>query len=489
MNVCRVLRDYFNYDVRYVMNVTDVDDKIVLRAHEQRAKEVLRVAEPFREYSDEINHLAKQLEDFIQSGGKDLKAIDDICRMICERLPANQVSNDMGALGDDWDPKKAARSVAQEYEDEFVKDMWRLNVETPDVMPRVSEHMETIVSFIESIVERGFGYQVGTSVYFDVEAFDACDKHAYGKLRPNAKSMQEEAMEGEGVLGESQAREKKSKSDFALWKGSKEGEPAWDSPWGPGRPGWHIECSAMCSSFLGSRVEMNAGGSDLEFPHHENQVAQAEAYWGTPSWASSFVHAGHLHISGLKMSKSLKNFVTIDAALKKHSWRELRMLFLLSQWSKPMEITPLEDGTIRQMEMPKAFLSTFDNFMDNCNFFLRDGAYSPSDPQVWTSHEHTLERALSEKRSSVHNALADNVQTPLALSELRDLVHSANNYMNVWVVFQCALFFLFSCLNSLFSLVGSRRRRRKATISRKCCFAVVSNLLRASCPFLVLSER
>ena len=157
-------------------------------------------------------------------------------------------------------------------------------------------------------------------------------------------------MDGEGALA-ADASDKRCSSDFVLWKRSKEGEPSWASPWGSGRPGWHIECSVMCSDILGGAVDINCGGVDLAFPHHENQLAQSEAYWGTQQWVNFFLHTGaraaprvrlrcgstrpgrlaltsvplgHLHIEGLKMSKSLKNFVTIRAALKKYSARQLR---------------------------------------------------------------------------------------------------------------------------------------------------------------------
>ncbi len=137
----------------------------------------------------------------------------------------------------------------------------------------------------------------------------------YGKLRDTAFTDTAEAMDGEGALAGGPA-EKRNIADFVLWKKSKPGEPRWSSPWGEGRPGWHIECSAMCSDILGGAVDINGGGIDLAFPHHENQLAQSEAYWGTKQWVNFFLHTGHLHINGLKMSKSLKNFITIQAALK-----------------------------------------------------------------------------------------------------------------------------------------------------------------------------
>ena len=160
-------------------------------------------------------------------------------------------------------------------------------------------------------------------------AFAASPCHRYGKLNAAALADVALAMDGEGALSSTEASEKRCPSDFVLWKRGKGGEPAWPSPWGPGRPGWHIECSVMCSDVLGGAVDINCGGVDLAFPHHENQLAQSEAFWGTPQWVNFFLHTGHLHIGGLKMSKSLKNFITIRAALANYSARALRCVALM----------------------------------------------------------------------------------------------------------------------------------------------------------------
>lgn len=131
--------------------------------------------------------------------------------------------------------------------------------------------------------------------------------------------------------------EKRSPTDFALWKKSKSGEPAWDSPWGKGRPGWHIECSAMASTICGKTLDIHTGGVDLKFPHHDNEMAQSEAHFGTSEWVKYFLHSGHLTIAGCKMSKSLKNFVTIQDALSKYSARQLRFAFLLHAWRDTLD--------------------------------------------------------------------------------------------------------------------------------------------------------
>lgn len=126
--------------------------------------------------------------------------------------------------------------------------------------------------------------------------------------------------------------EKRSARDFALWKRSKPGEPSWPSPWSAGRPGWHIECSVMASAILGERADIHSGGIDLKFPHHDNEIAQTEAYYDSDNWINYFLHSGHLTISGCKMSKSLKNFITIKEALNRNTARQLRIAFLLHAW-------------------------------------------------------------------------------------------------------------------------------------------------------------
>ncbi len=153
---------------------------------------------------------------------------------------------------------------------------------------------------------------------------------------PEAFGDSKALAEGEGELSD-EKQEKLNPTDFALWKLSKPGEPAWDSPWGRGRPGWHIECSAMAGAIFGSQIDMHSGGIDLKFPHHDNEIAQSESAFCNDNWVNFFVHSGHLHIQGCKMSKSLKNFITIKEALQKYSSRQIRILFLLHSWKDTLD--------------------------------------------------------------------------------------------------------------------------------------------------------
>lgn len=187
--------------------------------------------------------------------------------------------------------------------------MKELNVMSPNLVTRVSEYIPEIVSYIETIVQNGYAYQSSDgSVYFDVKKFEL-DGYQYCKLNPGAYKSDGNSQEDETT--------KRSKADFALWKSNKPGDPFWESPWGKGRPGWHIECSAMIQAALDKdqKLDIHSGGFDLKFPHHDNEIAQGEAHDCKQDWVKYFIHVAPLNIKGLKMSKSLKNFITIEEAL------------------------------------------------------------------------------------------------------------------------------------------------------------------------------
>ena len=205
--------------------------------------------------------------------------------------------------------QKIYKEFSQYWEQDYFKDMDRLLIKRPDVLTRVTEYVPEIVEYCETIIKNGFAYESNGSVYFDTVKFNSSG-HDYAKLAPWAANNLKLLEEGEGELGDCTGKRKPS--DFALWKASKAGEPFWDSPWGKGRPGWHIECSVMASCILGSNMDIHCGGVDLAFPHHDNELAQSEAYFGCKQWVNYFLHSGHLHIENLKMSKSLKNFLTIN---------------------------------------------------------------------------------------------------------------------------------------------------------------------------------
>lgn len=236
--------------------------------------------------------------------------------------------------------------LTERFEERFMDDVRALNCLDPEEITRVTEYGTQIVDFVQKVQNNGFAYVTSDgSVYFDIEAFEKAH-NTYARLEPWNRNDKDLQADGEGALTK-KTSEKRSEADFALWKSSKPGEPSWPSPWGKGRPGWHIECSAMASDKLGSRLDIHSGGIDLAFPHHDNELAQSEAYWTHSDhkhqhqWVNYFMHMGHLSIQGSKMSKSLKNFTTIREALGRGDWtpRGLRIAFLLGGWKEGIEIT------------------------------------------------------------------------------------------------------------------------------------------------------
>ena len=266
------------------------------------------------------------------------KDLDDILLPYLDRLYGSTI---------DASDHSIFTRLTTKFETHFMEDVRALNCLDPDQMTRVTEYGPQIVEFVKIVVDHGFAYVTADgSVYFDIDAFESAGNH-YARLEPWNRNDKELQADGEGSLTK-KTSEKKSDADFALWKSSKPGEPSWPSPWGNGRPGWHIECSAMACDKLGSKLDIHSGGIDLAFPHHDNELAQSEAYWinrecdqRQHQWVNYFMHMGHLSIQGSKMSKSLKNFITIREALGRGDWtpRGLRIIFLLGGWKDGIEIT------------------------------------------------------------------------------------------------------------------------------------------------------
>lgn len=291
--------------------------------------------------------------------------------------------------------------------------MKNLNVELPDVITRVSEFVPEIVKYIEKIIENGYAYESNGSVYFDVMKFNDGTNHTYAKLEPTSVSDPDKQKEGEGVLTDTETKDKKNNFDFALWKKSKVNEPEWDSPWGKGRPGWHIECSVMASEFFKEYpIDIHSGGIDLRFPHHDNEVAQAEAYYDCNNWIKYFLHTGHLHIEGRKMAKSLKNFITIKHILTQYNARQIRFLFLLHNWESLMNYSTAKS-------MPEAIEKErqFSEFFKNAKAILRICDIEKTE-QKWNVRDYNLQNILNLNRNKIYERLADNFDTPSAVNHL-----------------------------------------------------------------------
>ncbi len=229
---------------------------------------------------------------------------------------------------------KTWKEIAEKYTDEYIKDMARLGVERPDIEPKATEHIQAIIDLVQRLVARGLAYESGGDVFFSVRKFKG-----YGKL---SKKTIDDMLSGARVdVNELKA----DPLDFVLWKASKPGEPAWDSPWGMGRPGWHIECSAMSMLHLGETFDIHAGGMDLQFPHHENEIAQAEGATGKP-FVRYWMHNGFVNVNREKMSKSLGNFFTIKEILDSYDPEVIRFFLLSTHYRNPIDFSDqsLQDG-------------------------------------------------------------------------------------------------------------------------------------------------
>ncbi|HDQ26584.1 MAG TPA: cysteine--tRNA ligase [bacterium] len=217
--------------------------------------------------------------------------------------------------------------VAEKYTAAYFEDCEKLNISRPDRSPRATEEIPAMIEIIQKLTEAGRAYTAENGVYFSVESFEG-----YGKL---SGKRTDELMEGARVDVD---EGKRNPLDFALWKFSKPGEPSWESPWGKGRPGWHIECSAMSSRYLGATFDIHGGGADLIFPHHENEIAQSEAASGKP-FVNYWMHAGYLNIKGEKMSKSKGNFLLVRDILKEYKAEVIRMFILSAHYRGPLDFS------------------------------------------------------------------------------------------------------------------------------------------------------
>ena len=333
--VYRALR-HMGYEVTYVRNFTDVDDKIIKRANERAC-----------------------------------------------------------TCGD----------LTSQYIDEFYADVDALDCARPTVEPRVTGYMPQIIELIEKIVANGHGYVSDGDVYFDIDSFPQ-----YGKL---SGRVIEDMRAGASERVSDDDGKKRNPLDFALWKASKPGEPEWDSPWGKGRPGWHIECSAMSVQNLGAPFDIHGGGKDLIFPHHENEVAQSEAGYGG-EFARYWLHNGFVNVDNEKMSKSLGNFFTIRDVLARFHPQVLRYFLLVTHYRSPINFSDkaLEEATRRVIYVYET-LEKIDKAL----------AGHPEPPAGAELHEPELVGGLL---TAFNEAMADDFNTPKALGALSDVMRFAN---------------------------------------------------------------
>ncbi|WP_438314064.1 cysteine--tRNA ligase [Candidatus Caldatribacterium sp. SIUC1] len=302
------------------------------------------------------------------------------------------------------DPKE----VAEQYIAEYWHDAEALRVRRATVHPRATDHIPEIIALIRKLEEKGFTYVVDGDVLFDVSRFPH-----YGKL---SRKRIEELQEGARV----EARyAKRNPADFVLWKSAKPGEPFWESPWGKGRPGWHIECSAMAMKYLGETLDIHAGGVDLIFPHHENEIAQSEAATGKP-FVRYFLHNGYVNIHAEKMSKSLGNIITVRELTKRYNPKALRLALFGTHYRNPINI----DEAL--LESSAQFLERTKNFLRNFAFIRRKVRENPR----WQAEREGDVVGEVERFSSLFfRALADDFNTPQALGVLGDFMRFGNQYL------------------------------------------------------------
>lgn len=330
--------EYKNYDVNYVSNFTDVDDKIIKKANEEGV---------------------------------------------------------------------TAEEISQRYIAECKKDMDGMNIEPATKNPLATEEIDGMISMIETLIEKGYAYEKNGTVYYRTRKFKD-----YGKL--SHKNLDDLQSGGRALLVSGED-EKEDSLDFVLWKPKKEGEPAWVSPWGEGRPGWHIECSEMSKKYLGEQIDIHAGGEDLIFPHHENEIAQSEAANGK-EFSRYWMHNGFLNIDNRKMSKSLGNFFTVREISEKYDLQVLRFFMLSAHYRSPLNFSA------DLMEASKNGLERIVNAADNLKFLMKNAK-----AENMTEAEKELAAKTDAFVADFERAMDDDFNTADAVAAIFDLVKFINS--------------------------------------------------------------
>ncbi|MBT4485309.1 MAG: cysteine--tRNA ligase [Candidatus Latescibacteria bacterium] len=337
-DVFRRYLEYSGYEVNYIVNITDIDDKIINRAIEE---------------------------------GVDFK--DITCK----------------------------------YTDAFYEDCEKLGIRPATVHPRATEFIDDMQKLILRLLENGHAYEIDGDVYFDIKSFNG-----YGKL--SGRDI-EQMQAGARVDVNDQ---KKNPFDFALWKAAKPGEPSWDSPWGQGRPGWHIECSVMAMHYAGDTLDIHAGGQDLIFPHHENEIAQSEAATGKP-FTKYWLHNGFLDIEGKKMSKSLGNFLIINDILKKYESAAIRVFFLLKHYRSPIDFSE------ERIQEAKAALDRLRNAYAKITRVIKKSEKAPSDNPANLTATEVIH--LKQNKTAIIESMNDDFNTAKAMGHLFDIAKIVNS--------------------------------------------------------------
>lgn len=299
------------------------------------------------------------------------------------------------------------KELGERFIEEYYKDAKAIGVEKATIHPKATENIDAIINIIKKLEEKGYAYNVDGNVYFSTMKFKE-----YGKL---SKQPLEDLEAGARIdVNET----KQDAMDFALWKNQKEGEPAWESPWGMGRPGWHIECSAMVNKFLGETIDIHSGGQDLIFPHHENEIAQSECANGVP-FANYWMHNGYININNKKMSKSLGNFFTVRDILKDYDGEVIRYFMLSAHYRNPINFA----DTL--MEQAKSAVERVYTCLDTLTFLLEN-----SEDREFTDNETEYVKKLDEYKQKFIYAMDDDLNTAAAISAIFDIVYISNTALS-----------------------------------------------------------
>ena len=296
------------------------------------------------------------------------------------------------------------KELGDRFIEEYKKDAAALGIRPATIHPRATEHIGEIIKMVKQLQDKGFAYEADGDVYFDVSK-----DPGYGKL----SGQNLEDLEA-GARVDVNEDVKRNPADFALWKSAKPGEPSWRSPWGPGRPGWHIECSAMSRKYLGDTFDIHAGGKDLLFPHHENEVAQSECCTGK-TFARYWMHNGFINVDNQKMSKSLGNFFTVRDILKEYEAEDIRMFMLSAHYRSPVNFSR------EMMSQARASLQRLYTARDNMAFLLAHAV-----DKALTDKEQALLDAAAAAEQKFDAAMDDDLNTADAIGAIFDIVRAAN---------------------------------------------------------------
>lgn len=299
------------------------------------------------------------------------------------------------------------KELGERFIAEYFKDAGALDIHPATIHPKATENIDAIIEIIKKLEENGYAYNVDGNVYFSTKKF-----REYGKL---SKQPLEDLEAGARIdVNET----KRDAMDFALWKAKKDGEPAWESPWGLGRPGWHIECSAMANKYLGETIDIHSGGQDLIFPHHENEVAQSECANGKP-FANYWMHNGYININNQKMSKSLGNFFTVRDILEKYDAEIVRFFMLSAHYRNPVNFSDI------LMEQSKSAVERVYTCIDNLHFLLDN-----SEERELTENEKKYSQELDKFKQKFIDAMDDDLNTADAIASIFDIVYASNTYLS-----------------------------------------------------------